>query len=100
MWMSMIGDAHDIHCGCELPFAHLLDSIFPEGHKDRNLTIKQIVERDLQVCHSGGIEERSYGLVAGSSAANIAGDLKEEEEEDTKENIEELLAAAAAAEER
>lgn len=101
MWMSMIADSHDIHCHCELPFAHLLDSIFPEGHKDRDLTIKQIVERDLKTCHFGGEEEKDLGMALGSSAANInISPRKEGEEEDTKEDIEELLAAATAAEER
>lgn len=99
MWMSTIGDCHDIHCGCERPFAHLLDSIFPEGHQDRNKTVAEIIERDLRECHSGGQEEGGGGLPLGSSAANLATG-QEEEEEDTKENIEELLAAAAAAEER
>lgn len=99
MWMSTIGDCHDIHCGCERPFAHLLDSIFPEGHQDRNKTIAEIIQRDLTECLSGGQEEEGGGLPLGSSAANLA-IPREEEEEDTKENIEELLAAAAAAEER
>ncbi len=99
MWMSTIGDCHDIHCGCERPFAHLLDSIFPEGHQDRNKTIAEIIQRDLTECLSGGQEEEGGGLPLGSSAANLA-IQREEEEEDTKENIEELLAAAAAAEER
>lgn len=100
MWMSMIGDSHDIHCNCEMPFAHLLDSIFPEGHKDRNLTIHQIVERDYKQCHSGGDADESHGLALGSSAANLTIEEEEKEPEDTKEDIEELLAAATAAEER
>ena len=99
MWMSTIGDCHDIHCGCERPFAHLLDSIFPEGHQDRNKTVAEIIQRDYTECHSGGQEEGAGGLPLGSSAANLA-TVQGEEEEDTKENIEELLAAAAAAEER
>lgn len=100
MWMSMISDSHDIHCRCECPFAHLLDSIFPEGHQDRNKTIAQIITRDLQTCHSGGEEEEDHGLVVGSSAANLAIKEEEKEKEDTNEDIEELLAAATAAEER
>nr|AEI71742.1 ORF1 [Torque teno midi virus] len=100
MWMSMVGDGHDIFCGCEKPFAHMLDSIFPEGHQDRDLTIRQIIQRDLQ-CHSGGEEEAADGLALGTSAANLATIKPEEgEDQDTKEDIEELLAAAAAVEER
>ncbi len=100
MWMSMVGDGHDIFCGCEKPFAHMLDSIFPEGHTDRDLTIRQIIQRDLQ-CHSGGEEGISDGMALGTSAANLALQTEEEkEDQDTKEDIEELLAAAAAVEER
>ena len=100
MWMSMLGDGHDIFCGCERPFAHLLDSIFPEGHTDRNLTVEQIIKRDLQ-CHFGGEEETGDGMAPGTSAADLATIKPEEEEDpDTKEDIEELLAAAAAVEER
>lgn len=99
MWMSTIGDCHDIHCGCERPFAHLLDSIFPEGHQDRNKTVDEIIKRDLKECLSGGEEEIDGGLPLGSSAGNLATN-QGFEEEDTKENIEELLAAAAAVEER
>ncbi len=100
MWMSMIGDCHDIHCGCNFPFAHLLDSIFPEGHQDRDLTVDSIIKRDLAVCHSGGGEEEDHGLALGTSAANLATKEEKLEAEDTKEDIEELLAAAAAVEER
>ncbi len=65
MWMSLIADSHDIHCKCEAPFAHLLQSIFPPGHKDRQLTIEQITTRDYLQCHSGGIEEESHGIQLG-----------------------------------
>lgn len=92
----MISDGHDMFCGCTQPFAHLLDSIFPEGHTDRNKPINYIIKRDLQLCLSGGPEEKDHGIPLGGSAAN-AGFL-EEEEKPTKEDIEELLEAAAAAE--
>ena len=98
MWMSLIADSHDIHCKCEAPFAHLLQSIFPPGHKDRQLTIEQITTRDFLQCHSGGIEEESHGIQLGESAAT----LKQEEEENqgAEQDIDDLiLAAAAAAEE-
>ena len=98
MWMSIVGDAHDIHCGCDKPFAHLLDNIFPEGHQDRNLTIDAIIARDLQ-CHFGGEEETDDGLAAGTSAATLKEDIKEEGfQEDI--GVEDLLAAAANAEQR
>ncbi len=94
MWMSMIADGHDICCSCVTPFAHLLDSIFPEGHTDRNKTIEEIITRDFQLCHSGGIEETSHGMAGGDTE-----DIKREEcqeEEDIERNIDTLLAAAAA----
>lgn len=71
--------------------------MFPIGHKDRLLTIDQIVTRDSALWHSGGTEETNPGLA----------DTKEEEPRDTKEpgepeeedplgdeEIEELIAAA------
>lgn len=100
MWMSTVGDVHDIHCNCGFPFAHLLDCIFPEGHKDKDLTVRQIIKRDLQQCHSGGDAEESHGMAVGTSAAALQEERENLPEEDTKEDIEELLAAAAAAEER
>ncbi len=93
--MSTIADTHDIHCKCHFPFAHLLDSIFPEGHKDRELTIKQIIERDYQQCHSGGIEDESFGLAVGDSAAALTG-LKEEKDTTKEDDLDDLLAAAVA----
>lgn len=98
MWMSIVGDAHDIHCGCNQPFAHLLDNIFPEGHQDRELTIAAIIQRDLQ-CLSGGEEDKGDGMAVGTSAATLREDIKEEDfQEDI--GIDELLAAAANAEQR
>lgn len=92
MWMSMISDGHDLHCQCDQPFAHLLDIIFPEGHKDRDLTIRQIITRDQQ-CLSGGIEEEDHGMALGESAASY---IKREEEglQEKEEDIDALLAAA------
>ncbi len=72
MWMSMIADSHDICCDCNGPFAHLLASIFPEGHRDRDLTINQILIRDYKECLSGGEEEESHGIPVGGSAATAA----------------------------
>lgn len=94
MWMSVIADTHDIHCQCECPFSHLLQSIFPPGHKDRGLTIDQITTRDFLQCHSGGPEEENHGIPLGGSAANVGG-LKEEK--DTGEDAIDALFAAAAA---
>lgn len=92
MWMSVVGDFHDAICKCWHPFAHLLDILFPEGHKDKDLTIRQIIERDLQ-CHSGGDGEEGHGL-----AEDIKEHTTKPEEGDTPEDdadlIDQLISAA------
>lgn len=95
IWMSQIADGHDNFCNCWHPFAHLLASIFPPGHQDRDLTINQILQRDYkQLCHSGGTEEESHGGDAGEGPGD-GGDIKaEREEEYPEEEIEKLIAAA------
>lgn len=100
MWMSMIADSHVIHCDCKTPFAHLLDSIFPEGHRDRDKTIKHIIDRDIKECHSGGAEEEDGG--GAETAATENPEEKDIKREDpfTDANVEELLAAAQDAEAR
>jgi len=66
LWMSIITDAHDSICNCWHPFCHLLANIFPPGHKDRDLSINQILQRDLlQTCHSGGEGDANHGLADG-----------------------------------
>lgn len=96
MWLSIVGDAHDMHCGCQQPFAHLLQNIFPEGHKDRNLTVDQIIARDFKECPFGGEEDEDHGMVAGTSAATLH-TLKEEEKDFPEDaGVEDMLAAAAA----
>ena len=96
IWMSNIADSHDCWCDCPTPFAHLLSSIFPPGHRDRHLTIEQILQRDYkEKCLSGGGEEESHGM-AGSGADGELQDIKDEGEEFQGEEIENLLAAADA----
>nr|UHS18404.1 MAG: hypothetical protein [Gammatorquevirus sp.] len=93
IWMSQIADGHDNFCNCNSPFSHLLASIFPPGHTDRDKTITQILIRDYkEQCHSGGDAEKSSGM------AGAGGDhCIKEEKEDSDANIDALLAAAAAA---
>lgn len=95
IWMSQIGDSHDNICCCDHPFAHLLANIFPVGHKDRTLTINQILLRDYkQKCLSGGDAAESRG------SAGTAGGFKEIKEEDHEEDLleDEISALIAAAE--
>lgn len=97
--MSVVGDAHDLMCKCETPFAHILDNIFPEGHRDRDKTIRQIIERDTQ-CLSGGTEEENHGLADGEEEIQEERIILEEEREEDPipgEELEELLRAADAA---
>lgn len=72
IWMSQIADSHDNICHCNHPFAHLLANIFPVGHKDRDLTINQILQRDYEEqCRSGGAGERDttgHGTNAGENS--------------------------------
>ncbi len=96
IWMSQIADAHDNICHCNHPFAHLLASIFPVGHKDRDLTINQILLRDYrEKCRSGGEEEERTGMADSGTGGGFKGIKAEEEEEELPgEEIEDLLAAA------
>lgn len=98
LWCSQIGDSHDSFCGCEKPFSHLLASIFPIGHSDRDKSINQILDRDYkEQCHSGGGAAESHGLAGIDTTAATRKDFKEEEEEDDYPGaeIEDLLDAVA-----
>lgn len=98
IWMSQIADSHDNICNCSHPFAHLIASIFPPGHKDRDLTINQILARDFtDKCLSGGKEDAAHGM----GGTGTGGGFKPKEENTEEENlpedeIEQLLTAAAA----
>ncbi len=104
LWCSVIADTHDSICCCNWPFAHLLANLFPPGHKDRKLTIDQILDRDYkELCHSTTGEEETAG-----GDPDIHGDAEEEntQEEEKEEgyiedkDLTELLAAAIKEEER
>lgn len=99
IWMSQIADAHDNICNCDFPFAHLLSSIFPPGHTDRDLTINQILLRDYkEKCHSGGKDVTSHGMADGATAGGFKGIKEDPEDADLPEDeIEGLLAAAESA---
>lgn len=96
IWMSQIADGHDNICHCKHPFAHLLANIFPPGHKDRTLSINQILQRDYQEkCLSGG-----GAASAGTNLDN--GDLREDLELAERDHIEDadledLIAAGESA---
>jgi len=97
--MSMIADTHDIHCNCWHPFAHILASIFPPGHQDRNLTVQEILTRDYkEICRSGGEEERNHGTPTGTEHTGGVAGLKEEEEEYIRdEELQDLIGVGESA---
>lgn len=99
VWMSQIADSHDNICYCNYPFAHLLASIFPPGHRDRDLTINQILTRDYKdKCLSGGNAESGHGMAASGTGGGFKPKEENTEEEDLPgDEIENLLAAADAA---
>lgn len=103
LWTTALIDQHDAWCSCCRPMAHLLSGLFPPDHKDYNLTIKQIIEREYNtpLCHFSGEEERNFGEGAtGHGTEEIP--TKEEDKEEEKEDldIEGLIAAAEEAEKR
>ncbi len=97
IWMSQIADSHDNICSCDHPFAHLLASIFPVGHKDRDLSINKILLRDYrQKCLSGGPDAESHGMADGDIAgtSTTGGEKPTEEEDYPGDEIDAMLAAA------
>lgn len=99
IWLSQLADSHDIWCKCHSPFSHLLASIFPPGHQDRDLSINQILQRDYKEtkCHfGGGGEEKGFGTNIGPTEKD-----GQEEKGDTikEEDLDALFAAAAELEE-
>lgn len=100
LWMSILSDSHELYCGCDTPFAHLLSNIFPIGHQDRNKSINQILLRDfkqLQKCHSGGGEEKEDGYHAGHTSGTTGEEITAAEG-DSQEDLEKLFAKDAAEE--
>ncbi len=104
MWMSSIADSHDSWCHCDTPFAHLLASIFPPGHRDRILSIQQILDRDYsERCLSGGADAEDSGMAASKAVEETNGIKQEDKEgEDSmpEGDVEDLLNAVADAEKR
>ncbi len=98
IWLSQIQDSHDNFCNCHCPFSHLLASIFPPGHKDRDLSINQILQRDYtEACRSGGTGEENHGGEKPEEGGDTNPIKPKEEEDLPEEEIEGLLAEAAAA---
>nr|UHS18291.1 MAG: hypothetical protein [Gammatorquevirus sp.] len=97
LWIDACIFAHDCWCGCNHPIAHFIDSVLPSGHKDRDLTINEILSRDLkETCPSGGTVAKSGGDAA-AFATEEENQISNAELEEifTEDAINELLDAAA-----
>ncbi len=100
LWLETIQNTHDCFCNCNLPYAHLLSSLFPPGHKDRDSTINFVLQRDYQErCLSGGDAAENHGFTTTGIKEE---DTRKEDLEDAfgEENLDELLAVAEDAERR
>lgn len=99
LWLSIINDTHDSICSCTRPFIHLLALLFTEEHKDRHLTIHNIITREFKdhQCLGGGQEETNIGMAIAALQEGEKGDTGKENL--TEEDIEELIAVTDAAEE-
>lgn len=96
LWISSFNDSHDAFCGCTKPVTHMLSILFPEGHKDIDLTIRQILKREKEdtICLFGGTEEKDGGEVPEDPGTKETDTPDATEEGFTKIDVEELLAAA------
>lgn len=95
LWIDACLLSHDAWCGCDKAALHFINAVIPEGHKDRDLTINEIIAREIQsTCHSGGDAGTSGG--AEQDLDTDIGPTNEELERIfTDDAIEELLTAAA-----
>lgn len=92
--MSQLADSHDNFCSCPTPFAHLLASIFPPGHQDRNLSINQILKRDYkELCLSGGGAASAGGGEKDGTNTNTTPKEEREEGYIKDEDLTELITA-------
>lgn len=102
IWGTIFTDAHDLHCGCTEPAAHILNNLIPPDHPSRHQTIDNYITNCYrrQLCLFGGKDEKSTGEASTAPGTKENTTLTEEKEEYVDINTEDLLAAAAAAEER
>lgn len=96
LWLDGCIFTHDSWCGCNYPALHLLATLLPPGHKDRDLTVEEIITRETTKCLSGGKEETSGGQPGGTATEETETGLENLEDVFTEDAIDELLAAAAA----
>lgn len=95
MWVHGCISAHDTWCGCDHPSIHLLAALLPVGHKDRDLTVEEIIYKHTRKsCHFGGTEEKNTGALEDTNTEQETGTEKEDPAF-SDIAIDELLAAAA-----
>ncbi len=95
LWIDACLLSHDSWCGCNYPVAHFIDSVLPIGHKDRDLTVQEILSRDLAVkCHSGGHAETGGGLATATATEDEGPTNEELENLFSEDAINELINAA------
>lgn len=97
LWVECCTNSHDTWCGCNYPAAHLLACLLPVGHKDRQLTVQQVIEKAFtHKWPSGGNEEEGGGEEQAPEEAEEKEPTIEDLEDAFGEGaIDELLAAAA-----
>lgn len=96
LWIECCTNSHDTWCGCNYPVAHLLNCLLPPGHKDRKLTVQELIEKAYNKKWPSG------GNAEGAGFIENQGDTQEDEPttEDLQDAfgdaaINELLAAAS-----
>lgn len=96
LWLDGCIFTHDSWCGCNYPALHLLATLLPPGHKDRDLTVDEIITRETKKCLSGGKEETDGGPPPAIEQKDTEEEPENLEDVFTEDAIDELLAAAAA----
>ena len=81
LWLSLINDTHDNFCSCTRPVPHLLALLFTEEHRDRHLSIHNIITREFKdhQCLFGGQEEENGG---GAKEDTAKGDTPQEDKKE------------------
>lgn len=95
LWISSINDSHDSFCGCCKPITHMLSLLFPKDHKDRYISIDQILKREIKdsQCLFGGAGEKDGGEAKEDPGTEEDIQQKEKEEEFENIDVEDLIAA-------
>lgn len=95
LWIDACLLSHDTWCGCDSAAVHLLSALLPVGHKDRGLTVDQLIQKGYQQkCLSGGKGEEDGGTTTDLPTEEER-NIESQEDGFTDAAIDELLLAAA-----